>query len=69
MMEQDNNNHVNSYQCQENEYHHQMHQRQEGANGVQVEWISKFLHGCPEAALNVHEYLQKNYSNQQLMVQ
>ncbi|CAF3259672.1 unnamed protein product [Rotaria sp. Silwood2] len=34
------------------------------ANG-QVEQISKFLSECPEAALNVHKYLQKKYSNQQ----
>ena len=37
-----------------------------GASGVQVEWISKFLSECPEAATNVHKYLEKNYSNQQL---
>ncbi len=32
---------------------------------VQVERISKFLLEYPKATLNVHKYLQKNYSNQQ----
>jgi hypothetical protein len=43
------------------------HQEQEHIDGsdVQVEQISKFLLECPEAALNVHMYLQKNYFNQQ----
>ena len=67
-MEQDNN-YVNSNQDQENDYQYQKHQHQEVTNGVQVELISKFLQECPEAALNVHEYLQKNYSNQQQMTQ
>ncbi|CAF3071452.1 unnamed protein product [Rotaria sp. Silwood2] len=36
-------------------------------SNVQVELISRFLSECPQAALNVHKYLQKNYSksNQQ----
>ena len=39
-------------------------------SNVQVERISRFLLECPEAALNVHQYLQKNYSksNQQLQL-
>ena len=36
---------------------------------MQVEMMSKFLQECPEAAFNVHEYLQKNYSNQQQTTQ
>ena len=32
---------------------------------VQLEQISKFLLECPEAALNVHKYLQKHYGDQQ----
>jgi hypothetical protein len=40
-------------------------QEQIDVSGVQVEQISKFLLEFPEAALNVHKYLQKNYYNQQ----
>jgi hypothetical protein len=42
-----------------------MNIRNKGISSVEVEWISKFLSDCPEAAQNVHKYLQKNYSNQQ----
>ncbi|CAF1000852.1 unnamed protein product [Rotaria sordida] len=42
-----------------------LNQQQEGISNVQVDQISKFLLECPEAALNVQKYLQKNYSNQQ----
>jgi len=34
-------------------------------SGEQVERISKFLLEFPEAAMNVHKFLEKNYSNQQ----
>jgi len=37
----------------------------DGASGVQLEWISNFLAEYPEAALNVHKYLQRNYASQQ----
>jgi hypothetical protein len=43
----------------------QMNIRNKGISSVEVEWISKFLSDCSEAAQNVHKYLQKNYSNQQ----
>ena len=51
-----------------NDGNHTVLQHQKQLNiisGEQVEWISKFLLECPEAALNLHKYLQKNYSNQQ----
>ncbi|CAF4383168.1 unnamed protein product, partial [Rotaria sp. Silwood2] len=38
---------------------------QDNLSNVQVEQISDFLRECPEAALNVHKYLQKKYSNKQ----
>ena len=40
---------------------------EQGSSNVQVHHISRFLLECPEAALSVHKYLQKNYakSNQQ----
>ena len=31
----------------------------------ELEQISRFLLECPEAALNVHKYLQKHYGDQQ----
>jgi hypothetical protein len=37
-------------------------------SGEQVQRISKFLLEYPEAALNVHKFLEKNYSNQQRQV-
>ncbi|CAF1520416.1 unnamed protein product, partial [Adineta steineri] len=39
-------------------------------SNVQVELITRFLSECPQAALNVHKYLQKNYSksNQQQQI-
>jgi hypothetical protein len=63
MMEEinENNNYVNSY-CGTLGGRHEPEQIE--VSGVQVEQISKFLLECPEAALNVHKYLQKNYSNQ-----
>jgi hypothetical protein len=60
MMMDEINNHPNIGHHSVNE-----HQKQDGISGVQVEWISKFLSDCPEAAQNVHKYLQQNYSNQQ----
>jgi hypothetical protein len=59
-------NEINNYS---NSCHRTNDERQEqeqlDVSGVQVERISKFLLECPEAAFNVHKYLQKNYSNQQ----
>lgn len=40
-------------------------EQQDSITGEQVGWISKFLLECPEAAQNVHKYLQKKYSNVQ----
>ncbi|CAF1228925.1 unnamed protein product [Rotaria sordida] len=39
-------------------------------SNVQVEFISRFLSECPEAALSVHKFLQTNYSksNQQQQI-
>ena len=56
------NNYSNSYYRTTDE---RQEQEQIDVSGVQVERISKFLLECPEAALNVHKYLQKKYCNQQ----
>lgn len=36
--------------------------KQDSVSNVQVGHIARFLSECPEAALNVHKYLQENYS-------
>lgn len=36
-----------------------------GSTNEPLEWISQFLSECPEAAQNVHKYLQRKYSNRQ----
>ena len=65
MSEEEINNYPNypnnSYRTTD-DYHKQ---QQNVVTGGQLEQISKFLLECPEAALNVHKYLQKHYGDQQ----
>jgi hypothetical protein len=65
MMTEENINYFNNEQYIANEY---QKQHQVVTPSIQVEWILTFLFDCPEAALNVHKYLQKNYSKQEQLV-
>ena len=47
----------------------QQQEQQNGISGEQMDWISKLLSECPEAAMNVHKYLQRKYSTQQVFIQ
>ena len=62
MSEEEINNYPNNSYHTTDDYHKQ---QQDVVTGGQLEQISKFLLECPEAALNVHRYLQKHYGDQQ----
>ncbi|CAF3822288.1 unnamed protein product, partial [Rotaria sp. Silwood1] len=59
------NNDSNTNHQRADEYHIM---EQDNVSNVQIGQISKFLLECPEAALNVHKYLQRKYSNQQQQI-
>ena len=62
MSEEEISNYPNNSYRTTDDYHKQ---QQDVVTGGQLEQISKFLLECPEAALNVHKYLQKHYGDQQ----